>query len=138
MRAGTRTARARRSLTRRNRLLTAGRWGRPERPGRAARPEPPGPDGRSGPAGPGGPPAWDRIRRLRGRRLLLAAGAGVVLIVLLTTALVALTAGAGPFRPRLRSGVTGPPSQGLTTVAFSPDNSLLAAAGNGGSGYVWT
>jgi WD40 repeat protein len=88
--------------------------------------------------GPGRPSAWDRIRRLRGHRLLLAAGAGVVLIVLLTTALVALTAGPGPFRPRLRSVLTGPPSQGLTTVAFSPDNSLLAAAGNGGSGYVWT
>jgi sugar lactone lactonase YvrE len=99
---------------------------------------PSGPTGPSGPDGLGRPSAWDRIRRLRGRRLLLAAGAGVVLIVLLTTALVALTAGPGPFHPRLRSVLTGPPSQGLTTVAFSPDNSLLAAAGNGGSGYVWT
>ncbi len=105
---------------------------------------PSGPTGPSGPNEPSGPAglsragAWDRIRRLRGRRLLLAAGAGVVLIALLTTALVVLTAGPGPFHPRLRSVLTGPPSQGLTTVAFSPDNSLLAAAGNGGSGYVWT
>jgi sugar lactone lactonase YvrE len=113
-------------------------------------PEPAPGRGPSGPTGPSGPDepsraaglsragAWGRIRRLRGRRLLLAAGAGVVLIALLTTALVVLTAGPGPFHPRLRSVLTGPPSQGLTTVAFSPDNSLLAAAGNGGSGYVWT
>ncbi len=89
-------------------------------------------------SGPSGPAAWDRIRRLRGRRPLIAAGAGAVLIVLLTTALIVLLAGPAPFHPRLRSVLTGPPSQGLTTVAFSPDSSMLAAAGNDGSGYVWT
>ena len=106
-------------------------------PGRSPEPDP----GR----GPAGPSAWDRIRRLedrirrlRGRRRLIAAGGGVALFVGLTVALVALLAGPGPFHPRLRSVLTGPPSQGLTTVAFSPDSSMLAAAGNDGSGYVWT
>jgi Tol biopolymer transport system component len=85
-----------------------------------------------------GPSVWDRARHLRGRPLLVAAGAVVALVAVLVTAVVILTGGPGPFRPRLRSALTGPPSQGLTAVAFSPDNSLLAAAGNDGSSYVWT
>ncbi len=96
------------------------------------------PSGPSGAAGSTRPSAWDRIRGLRGRTLLIAASASVALIALLTMTVIALTAGPGPFHPRLRSVLTGPPSQGLTAVAFSRDNSMLAAAGNDGSGYVWT
>ncbi len=87
---------------------------------------------------------WQQVRRLarswvRGPRIVLVA-AVVAVIALLTTGLTVLAAGHGPgaFRPQLGRTLSYPGSIGLTSVAFSADNGLIAVADSNGTAGVWT
>jgi hypothetical protein len=88
-----------------------------------------------------------RPTRRRGRRILaivlgvavVAVGSIVGVLVTSQPGSVAGQPGSGAARLRLKlpATLTDPGTQGLNSVALSPDDAMLAAADNDGSVYLW-